>query len=382
MACAMQLNDEVRVAGYWWSLAPDTVLPLSHGGTCCVLFSGYHGSSAGPDVRDVVLLFDTPDGKGSERCVGDVEFHIRASDWVTHQHHTDSRYNNVLLHVVLLCDTPLPTIRQDGTVVPVCSLFDTTSSLSYSSPSHIQQKVEQVVYPCHNAMSQRNEVEREQLLQRAGLLRFEQKRDAFVEGIRACAEGKYHFCLIPALAEGLAYGRDRTFFRGVALHLLELSHEIPEPLGRATSPSPLDASRLAVISTLVAQGTSLWTSLRRVFEENTGTGDVTLQALQAWLSERGIRPSRADIMLCNVVLPFAAAVALIERNEQLAQLALHIYKMHPGLASNRVTRMMTAQLRLTTEPHGACSQQGLHYIYQQTCREKLCDACVAGREQL
>ena len=378
----MQLNDEGRVAHYWWSLAPDTVLPLSHGGICCVLFSGYPGGAAGPDVRDAVLLFDTQGGKASERCVGDVEFHIRASDWVTHQHHTDSRYNNVLLHVVLLCDTPSLTIRQDGAVVPVCSLFDTTSSLLYSSPSHTQQKVEQIVYPCHIAMAQRCEAEREQLLQRAGLLRFEQKRDAFVEGIRAFAEESYHLCLAPALAEGLAYGRDRAFFRAVALRMLEISHELPEPLGRSILPSPLDASRLAVISTLVAQRTSLWPSLHHIFEENKGVGEVMLQALRAWLYERGIRPARADIVLCNVILPFVAAIALIEYDEQLAEKALCMYKMHPGLASNRVTRMMTTQLRLPTEPHGACSQQGLHYIYQQTCREKLCDACIAGREQL
>ena len=262
----MQLNDEGRVADFWWSLASPTSLPLFQGGRCHVLFVGYPGGAAGPDVRDAVLLFDTPDGKGSERRVGNVEFHIRASDWVTHRHHMDSRYNNVLLHVVLLCDTPSLTIRQDRTVVPVCSLFDITSSLSYSSPSHVQQNVEQVIYPCHIAMTQRSEEEREQLLQRAGILRFEQKRDAFVEGIRACAEGNYHLCLIPALAEGLAYGRDRAFFRGVALHLSGLSHELPEPLGRSVSPSPLDAARLAVISTLVAQGASLWTSLRHVFE--------------------------------------------------------------------------------------------------------------------
>lgn len=378
----MPLNDEGRVADYWWSLAANTSLPLWHGGTCRVLFVGYPGGAAGPDVRDAVLLFDTADGKDEERRTGDVEFHIRASDWVTHQHHMDSRYNNVLLHVVLLCNTPHHTLRQDGVSVPVCSLFDRTTSLSPSPSSILNQDTKQTIYPCHNAMVQRSDEEREQLLQRAGLLRFEQKRDAFVEGIRTCAEGSYHLCLIPTLAEGLAYGRDRAFFRAVALRMLGMPHALPEPLGRAISPSPLDATRLAVISTLVAQRTLLWPSLHLIFEENESVTEVTLQALRAWFYERGIRPARADIVLCNVILPFTAAIALIKHDEQLGEQALRIYRMHPGLASNRVTRMMTAQLRLPVEPRRACIQQGLHYIYQQTCREKLCGECIAGREQL
>jgi hypothetical protein len=66
----------------------------------------------------------------------------------------------------------------------------------------------------------------------------------------------------------------------------------------------------------------------------------------------------------------------------LAQRAEEMYRLHPGLASNRITRMMCAQLQLTTEPRGSCQQQGLHYIYQQTCREKHCDRCIAGRNVL
>jgi hypothetical protein len=39
-------------------------------------------------------------------------------------------------------------------------------------------------------------------------------------------------------------------------------------------------------------------------------------------------------------------------------------------------------LQLQAEPRGACQQQGLHYIYQQTCREKRCKQCMAGKREL
>jgi hypothetical protein len=76
------------------------------------------------------------------------------------------------------------------------------------------------------------------------------------------------------------------------------------------------------------------------------------------------------------------AVALQEHDPLLAEHAQQLYEQHPGLPSNRVTRMMCTQLRLPAEPQGSCQQQGLHYIYQQTCREKRCDVCIVRKRQI
>jgi hypothetical protein len=96
----------------------------------------------------------------------------------------------------------------------------------------------------------------------------------------------------------------------------------------------------------------------------------------------GLSLARTDILICNVVLPFAAAVALLEHDTLLYERAQAIYMQHPGLVSNRITRMMSAQLRLPEEPRGSCQQQGLHYIYQQTCREKRCEVCLIGKRDI
>ena len=86
------------------------------------------------------------------------------------------------------------------------------------------------------------------------------------------------------------------------------------------------------------------------------------------------------IILCNVVLPFAAAIALLEHTTDLGERAQQLYEMHPGLSSNTITRMMSTQLLLVNAPSGSCQQQGLHYIYQQTCRTKRCAECIMGRK--
>lgn len=218
-------------------------------------------------------------------------------------------------------------------------------------------------------------IERSSLLKHAGLLRFEQKTHTFIELLRTSQPqgpfSAYDICLIPALAEGLGYGRDRAFFRAAGLHLLGLPHTAPEPLGRTPAPPPLDAQRLRVLRTLVAKWrtSGAWQTLREAI--------TTIQALRTVFSE--LSTARTDILICNIVLPFAAAVALIEQDSILAQQAQTLYLAYPSLSSNQITRNMCKQLQLNTEPQGACQQQGLHYIHQQTCREKHCGQCIVGK---
>lgn len=369
------LPQEVVVVQHWWSLPQGTHLPLMDGEICQLVFAGRSGGPAGPDVRDAVLLF--PDG---EQRTGDIEFHVRTSDWVAHKHATDPRYNNVMLHVVLLCDDLHPTTRQDGYCIPVCSLYDLPIVFIPGNGN-----VESEVWPCHIVMRNLSATEQEKLLHRAGLLRFEQKTHAFVEALhemggRGCDEADpYNDCLIPALAEGLAYGRDRAFFRAAGQHLLGQDTRVPEPLGRASAPSPLDAKRLNVLHILLAREPNVWESLRHILEQ---TQDTTLLALREYFCTTGLSLARADILMCNVVLPFAAAIGLLEHNTLLRERAQELYEMHPGLPSNTITRMMCRQLLLAHEPTGSCQQQGLHYIYQQTCQAKRCAECMMGRNIL
>ncbi len=107
--------------------------------------------------------------------------------------------------------------------------------------------------------------------------------------------------------------------------------------------------------------------------------ETVLQALREYFCTLGLSLARTDILICNVVLPFAAAIALLEHNTLLGERAQALYEAHPGLSSNTITRMMCTQLLLAHEPRGSCRQQGLHYIYQQTCQAKKCAECMMGR---
>ena len=402
---------EDEVAHRWWKLSPRTNLPLDDGKTCQLVYGGRAGSAVGPDIHDAVLYFH----ETGERCAGDIELHVRASDWYAHRHHTDVRYNNVILHVVLVCDIAGSVRRQDGTIIPMCSLNDIPVVESAQHPP---------IWPCHAVVPTMSDEERDKLLLRAGLLRFEQKAHAFVEQLHnqhtvstqdsilpLQTFSSYDACLIVALAEGLGYGRDRALFRAIGDYLLGITQQIPEPPGRTPGPAPLDAKRLHILRNLIQQWSvdGAWETMKEALvyqaqEPGYPQGDTPtiqsacivgvspcgypgsnsasdpIQALRTIFADLG--HARADILICNVVLPFACAVGLIEHDALLVEQAQQLFETYPRLSSNRITRAMQKQLQMAHEPRGACRQQGLHYIYQQTCREKWCEQCIVGRERL
>jgi hypothetical protein len=342
----------------------------------------------------------TREGRQKRRKRAWVEIHIRATDWFAHQHHTDMRYNNVVLHIVLVWDNNRPTMRQDGTVIPTCSLNDVSpATLNHQSMD----------WPCHHVITQLHEAQRTNLFTMAGMLRFELKAQVFFELLSNAQPcdifSAYDVCLIPALAEGLGFGRDRAFFRAAGLHLIGAAKAIPDPLGRAPKPSPLDKSRLQMLRTLVERWrtTGAWETFRQAllhaFPNSTrptqDRDDASLPTPRhstpvprgqlAGLHQlrnifHGLGTARTDILICNIVLPFAAAVAQQENYPAFGEYARNLYSTYPGLSSNQITRAMCKQLLLKSEPKGACQQQGLHFIYAQTCREKRCQECFITRQ--
>lgn len=69
---------------------------------------------AGPDFFNAHLAID-----GVE-WVGNIEVHLRSSDWNAHRHTQDPAYNNVILHVVFYHDCEIKL--QNGTVPPTLEL--------------------------------------------------------------------------------------------------------------------------------------------------------------------------------------------------------------------------------------------------------------------
>ncbi len=59
---------------------------------------GIQNFDSGPDFTNAKIKI------GDTLWAGNVEIHVKASDWYAHKHQNDKAYNNVILHVVFDCD--------------------------------------------------------------------------------------------------------------------------------------------------------------------------------------------------------------------------------------------------------------------------------------
>lgn len=79
-----------------------------------IIRQGMHNRDSGPDFFNARIRI------GETLWAGNVEVHLRASDWKRHRHDDDEAYQNVILHVVYEADEPL--YRSSGELIPTLEL--------------------------------------------------------------------------------------------------------------------------------------------------------------------------------------------------------------------------------------------------------------------
>ena len=101
---------------YIWKLKKfDTSsLKTSNGENLTIVNSGQYLQLAGPDFFNAQIVIE------DQKWAGNVEIHIKSSDWYAHHHERDAAYENVILHVVWEHDTEI--FRKNNTEIPVLEL--------------------------------------------------------------------------------------------------------------------------------------------------------------------------------------------------------------------------------------------------------------------
>lgn len=153
-----------KQAALIWQQAVGTELVSTEDEPVNPIYPGRINSDNGPDFRDAVIL------NGLRLTKGDVEVHVRSSDWYRHGHDADAAYNNVILHVVMWHDCSSATLLQSGRQIPLLCLAKALKHQSYLLPYTL---------PCFRILDHMDGPILEKILTAAGEERFKQKATQF-----------------------------------------------------------------------------------------------------------------------------------------------------------------------------------------------------------
>ncbi len=149
-------------------------LSLASGEPVDVIHPGEQNFDEGPD------FFNTRIRLGQTIWAGNAEVHIRASDWLRHDHHVEKNYGNVVLHVVYENDYQIT--RSDGELIPAVELrgqFDMSMFERYRGFMQNKQWI-----ACEGVLGNVSAFEKDNWLERLLIERLERKENIITDALQ------------------------------------------------------------------------------------------------------------------------------------------------------------------------------------------------------
>jgi len=315
--------SERHVQALWYDamLRPQN-LRTTDGVMLHVVDPGCWNLEAGPDFRGAVLEL----GSSRRRVVGDVEVHLRPSDWLAHGHGLDPAYAQVILHVVWRHGVNVfPEGRRLPTGCVTVCLGDYLRTRPDFSPAEIDvtaypyARLPKTPRPCQHhfagdpdrLLSVLRSAGRRRLRLKAGgyltrVLRGVPREQVFYEELLAALGYKYNGFPFRRLAQAIPWSAlpsdpDAAAISYACAAAMKVTDETCWRRANVR-PSNTPERRLVAAANLFAEGPQLMTRLLAC-ELHTPRG---MRAASAILTAGGgIGPHRAGAMLANVVVPFA-----------------------------------------------------------------------------
>ncbi|QRM90998.1 DUF2851 family protein [Lacinutrix sp. WUR7] len=137
-----------------------------------VIQVGAHNHNTGPDFFNAQIKI------ADQLWAGNVEIHIKSSDWFLHNHEQDKNYDSVILHVVWEHDTEIH--RKDNTVIPTLVLKDVVSKTALQNYQKLFSKKQKWIN-CENDFASISDFVVSNWLERLYFERLERKSTAITQ---------------------------------------------------------------------------------------------------------------------------------------------------------------------------------------------------------
>jgi len=388
-----------------------------------VVHPGEPNDHAGPD------FFNAKIRVGNTLWAGNVEMHVRASEWPAHGHDTDAAYNNVVLHVVWEEDRPV--VRPNGERIPCLALHGRVQPRLLQIYEQLEH--ERAWIPCQSFFQAVAPVVRLNWLDRLLVERLEQKTTAIAERLAATenhweaafygslarnyglkvnaepfealarslpitilAKHKNNLIQIEALLFGQAGMLDAVFSEPYPQQLAQeyrhLRHKYGlVPLAESQwkflrlRPANFPTVRIAQFAALIHQSAHLFSkilettevrSLLHLFDAEPGEYWQTHYQLDKPSAKREKSPGRdfVELLIINTITPFLFHYGKMKDDESYQKRALDLLENLPA-ESNAVIDGW-ANLGMNTK--NAYQSQSLLHLKTRYCDAQRCLECAIG----
>lgn len=166
----------------------------------------YNRSDQGPDFFNAKVKIN------GTLWVGNIEIHLRSSDWYQHHHDRDTAYNNVILHVVSTADTDV--LNAQGEYLPQLIL-----QIPAQVSEHYQQLLATDHYPpCYQIIPELSRLLVHSWMAALQTERLEQKTLAIAHRANLC-NGSWEDAYFVTLARNYGFGINGDAFEQWAFNL-------------------------------------------------------------------------------------------------------------------------------------------------------------------
>lgn len=391
-----------------------------------IVSPGLHNRDSGPDFSAALIRFD------DEEWGGNVEIHVKASDWKRHGHHKDPAYDTVILHVVGVDDEKVR--RTDGSeIIQVCVA---PPAEFYNRYARLTEKID--IPACLPWLDSIPDLNRTDWICTLGIERLHEKA-GYMKSILEAAGSDWQQTIFILLARSLGFGLNGVPFELLAKSLplnYVMRHRdnplqvealvfgqagllVPEDyqydeyymalcreyefLKKKYSLTPLKADiwkysrtrpqnfphrRMGILSAMLADGMQLYT---RILEAR-GDYDILMECLDFRASDYWHSHSRfgdmessmplpvtlsrssREIVLINVMAPFYFAYGSITGSPDTAEMGLNLLR-DINAEKNSITGLWT---RYGLKPQCAFDSQALIQLKRNYCDKSRCLECRFG----
>ncbi len=138
--------------------------------------SGLWNRDAGPDFKQAIIEI------GGVTWAGDVEIHVRSSDWYRHNHDKDEKYNSVILHVVYEHDKDV--LLKGSESIPTLELKKYIAEETFNSYKRLADSDMRI--PCKFGVKDIPKEKFEEIMLATSIERLDRKSQAVFEELRGC----------------------------------------------------------------------------------------------------------------------------------------------------------------------------------------------------